>query len=379
MEIRKQTFLNKYQLVKILNAEAPMNQPSESKHLNLRSLTTDLLEKWVKNARLAPSGGNARPWEVIVKRDGPPSLEMSIRSSYINSRSPMDLDLSSSVVALGCLAKTLQSLAALDGYDAQYSISNPRNDLETGQVYIQFFYRDLIHPDYSLDTLEKRRTCRTPLSTEPLNKSERDSFYSISEIYSLLRLKNLTEVRKDVVAHLVELERIRWSNRVFLDGLFDEINFSAVKDPEAVGIRISDLGLNLPDRMLFYALHRTSQLRDLLRPALTVIAPKKSIAALLERSGGLFFLQVEENNFPSLFQLGWCFQNLWLEATKLSLGFQPVSPTLIAYNYWQTRNRQIFNDKDRETVESQSTILKDRFNLDTKKYVIGFRVGHQPR
>lgn len=354
-----------------------MNQPLGSQHLNRNTLSENLIRGWLDKVHLVPSGGNARPWQVNLRSNVPLNLSLSIRNSYLPLRSPMDLDLSSSVVALGCFAKTLQCLAAIDGFDLLLEFEDSSGDFSKGQAHIHFSQRNRTNLEYTAETLENRHTWREPLSTAKLADSQKLRMTTIAASYPKIKLKDFTDLRKELLPHLVALEKVRWSNRTFLDGLFEEINFAPIKSSQDLGIWISDLGLNLPDRLLFYSLHRFPKLRELFKPALVAIAPKKSIAHLIEKSGGLYFLEADQNQFESLFQLGFCYQNLWLDAAKANLGFQPVSPTLLAYNFWQTRDERIFNSEDIAAIKRETQYLSERFQLDTRKYLIGFRIGQK--
>ncbi|MCK6599872.1 MAG: hypothetical protein L6Q37_16025, partial [Bdellovibrionaceae bacterium] len=106
---------------------------------------------------------------------------------------------------------------------------------------------------------------------------------------------------------------------------------------------------------------------------------QKNTENFLTNCSQIYFLQANDFSLQSCFDLGYCFQDLWIEVNSQKLSFQPNGNGFVALAYWHAPNNKIFNPKEISLIEDSTQLLTQSSELNLKAPVLGFRVGYSDK
>lgn len=307
------------------------------------------------------------------------SIQLRIDPAYSAAPSPMDVDARAAVVALGCYSVYLESYAAQDGFTLTKSVVRPGASSWDVEVSLEFepIHEHSVAKSYSTSALAARWTDRREYTPQPCAPELKARMSSIVSRYPEVQEISIAAKRELLIRTCQGLEILRWRNRRFRDALFDEIDFSRGESPDSDRkIPASQLGVGGMDLLLLRAMHRFPRLRKILELGGAELIASKTVGPLFRASSGISFLQTRTDSEDGAFELGRCFQELWLTINDYGYSFQPIGLPLIAYSFWRG-DPHGFRSSRRHTriVERASQELKSEFCLDLQKLALGFRFG----
>lgn len=345
-----------------------------------QSLEIEMAAIWARQAARAASGGNAQPWVVKIERlsDNRLLFRLGIDSRYSCRPSPMDVDGKAALMALGCYAVYVEAFAALAGFEVQSrSLAAGETAWETE---VSLVFRPVVgarKTKYSEQALQQRWTDRRVYETAPCPPDLQRRMQDVLKDYSGIRATSVRSRIEAAIGPLRKLEALRWKNKKFRDSLFEEIDFSSGKDAGASRkIPASQLGVEGFDLLFLRLMHRYPALRTILSMGGSEIVARKTVPRLLRASSGVWFLQAEVKSNAAVFNLGRCFQELWLVVNDYGYSFQPIGLPLVALSYWSGDSCGIGQSPAQTGVLREVTeVLREKFDLDLKELVLGFRFG----
>lgn len=348
----------------------------KSKH---QPLDHSLIKSWIQLARWAPSGGNAQPWSAAIQNDNSVHLILSIDKDYKKEPSLLDLDGSTSIMALGTFTENLQYLARLDGYKIANFVFKNIQDFFEGKIEITFAPDNSI-PNYTADEKDKkiqilknRHTNRnlyqkTEIPLEFINWIKKEA----QELGFNFVLFSSSDSK--LISALTRLEKIRWENKKLLLSLLDELTFD--NNRILTGIPFSHLGTSLLEQYLLMLFKKFNFLGFLMPYGISWIIKRKSIRMPLEHCGLFIYLHTPLKNYEVNFKLGRLFEKIWLEGSALGLSFQPLCGHLIAYYSLIMQNPYSLNPQQQQEIADVSKKYKENWDIGLDKPLFGFRIGY---
>lgn len=290
----------------------------------------------------------------------------------------MDVDGNAALIALGCYAIYLEAFAANDGFARAGLNLNSGLTVWDIEVYLEFRPDPQAHAaGYSEAALKERWTDRRPFDNTPCPPELRRQIDAVLTRYKGTDGIFISSDREALIAPLQKLEAVRWKSRAFRDALFEEIDFSNGGEADADRkIPVSQLGASFFDILILRLMRRFPILRRMLDCGGAEMIASKTVGSLFRHSSEVVFLQARTASEASVFDLGRCFQELWLVINAYGYSFQPVGLPLLAFSYWQGDKYEIGRlPRHAAAVREASESLQARFGLDLKKLVLGFRFG----
>lgn len=347
---------------------------------------SERVELWMQTARWAASGGNAQPWRIAVLNGGRSIvLKISIDPEYRKAPSPMDIDGLASALAIGCLAQNFAFVAANDGFCMRIREFELSSSTWDSSVKLEFQRDSAVESRFTNDQIRSRKTDRTKLRRDPLNELFLANLRSIASRHvglNFVEFANTVGSQKSrLLPYLANLEQIRWRNAKLLNGLLSEIGFDSKSEKsDAAKIPLKQLGLSLPDQWLLRFFRRFPSMQILFRFGFDVIPIYKAVHILGRHCDRICFLETkllgDAGDFKRAFELGRCFQELWLEANKQGVALQPLGHPFIALAYWREDSTLELTEKQKRSIESVTSELQRHFDIDLKQLVLGFRIGY---
>ncbi|MBY0415830.1 MAG: hypothetical protein K2Q18_16785, partial [Bdellovibrionales bacterium] len=175
----------------------------------------NIIEKWIILATSSPSGGNAQPWKLDYNiQDDEIHINLSIDKEYQAKVSPMDLDGSAGLIALGCFGKTLELAASLDQYSISQKIIHSESIFWSSNVtYIYKKNRENKIPLYSEESILKRRTNREPYYKKEVPKALKNKIQNIYKKYPDVQYIEISNSDKNLISSWEGLEKLRFRNK----------------------------------------------------------------------------------------------------------------------------------------------------------------------
>lgn len=352
----------------------------------------DRVQRWLDVARWSPSGGNAQPWQVRVNRKKHEiELRIEISDEYRKDPSPMDVEGVASVIALGAFVRSLRYVCANDGFEVSSVEFDFKNVHWQTAVVLKMsphgssFSVAQMAGGYTNLEIESRRTDRLAYSASPLASEFLVDIRSLVEGFPAIRSREFNSysetTKEDVLISLKAAERVRWRNPVLLEGLLREISFVSAKKSRK--IPASQLGASKIDQALLQAMKRWPVLRAAFQTPLVEIPVRRALREFHRGSSCLMFLELsssrsqlkQEDEFRALFELGECFQTIWLEANRRGVSLQPLGLPLVVLGLWRDPGSFSFSLADKAALERVTDEFREKFQLNLKNPVIGFRLG----
>lgn len=346
-------------------------------------------QKWLNGARWAASGGNAQPWDVeFAEKDDGLVFRLSLNAKYARNPSAMDAGGAASVMALGCFAKTLEIFAGLDNFklylktwDSPRELKNKDSSQDSVQDFwsdaaVLYFRRDLMTTQtYNQTDILNRRTDRHRYKKIAVPIELQSSIKEIISKYEMLNSYEFASDKKKLSASFEELGKIRWQNEQLLTSLLSEISFADEEVKIKDKIPASQLGATSMDVSLLRLMRRFPWLGILFRIGFHKIPVQKDISNYTQHCDRMLFLEAKEYNFVNCFELGRCFQEVWLETNRRGMSFQPLGLPLIALAFWQNIDFLKFTKSQKNSITQLTEDFQRVFSINLKNPVMGFRIG----
>lgn len=350
------------------------------------------VQKWIEIAKWAPSGGNAQPWQVTATASQEKiELKMGISNKYRQDPSPMDTEGAASVMALGSFVQNLRSICLQDGFtvshvDFDFSESFWKSHVTVSIVPQRGQETDFQRP-YTADEILGRRTDRGPFKKTSLPSDFHEELGRILLKYNIIFhqfTSNTSPAKESLFLPFSKIEKARLQNSQLLEGLLKEIGFN--QDQEKNKIPVTQLGISKMDQFLlrFFRDHPWS--RKIMQTPLVGLPVSNVVHSFIDPCERICFLVVNQgqdsfsdsgrqtSELRQAFELGECFQNIWLEAHRHEISFQPLGLPFILLGFHRGSSELRFSEKNRNDLEEASRAMK-KLGIDFSKLAIGFRLG----
>ncbi len=350
----------------------------------MKPTDTGRVNHWLEIARWAASGANAQPWCVDFEESGSSvAIRLSIDPEYRPHQAMLDVRGGAAVIALGALATNLVSLAAADGFGlvrrtisaGESEVSKP--DFWKTHVQLEFEKGAAIgNPVFSPETIRARCTDRTAFRATPIPQELEQFVVSAPARHPGLRYHEFRAGgQRRLIPGLVRIDTIRWASWPYFRSFLEEIGFTSPEQhPDR--IPVSQLGISRVDQLLLKTLSRWPWLHFLLRAGGAVISAKKGLSHFGSRCERIGFLSVGKFDFEGFFEIGSCFQEIWLEANRQGVAFQPLGSLLLALGYWEKEHPEAFTRSQARVIEEVTAEFREKFGLDLRAPLLGFRLGY---
>ena len=333
-------------------------------------------QKWLDTAKRAASGGNAQPW--AVEFDEKPSsvaIRLSIDPAYIAHPSAMDKGGEASAMALGSLAFNLEIVANLDHYELSHKLWDLQKTFWDSSVTLFFTANADVKSEFSLNDIIQRKTDRTPYQKTEIPGQVLKNIRLIVRKYDVLEYFEFNTNKEQIAPALLEIEKIRWSNSELINSFLSEISFGKEEQVAKDKIPASQLGIPFLLSLFLRTLRSFPQLNVVFKLGFLHVASKKALENYIKRSDRLFFIQAINNDFECCYELGKCFQEIWLSCNQAGLGFQPFGLPLIPLTFWNHNGALKFTAAEPKKLEAVTSELANKFQMNLKCPMMGLRIG----
>ncbi len=335
-----------------------------------------IVQKWLTIARWAASGGNAQPWIAHYSEEADHLiLYLSIDPSYRQHPSLMDIMGLASVMSLGCLTLNLTQMAHGDGYVCDSMEIQKQNSNWDSTVILQFRRNRNTYSPYTEEDILLRKTDRQKYKQTPISIELEQAIAGITKKYKSTHLFTFKEEKNQLATDLFNLENIRWQHSRLFNSMLSEISFSQSQSSGSDKIPEYQLGISPADQAILKLLKQFPVLQFLLKLGFHRHPVKKIIQDSVTCCERICFLQGNDLSVEECFQLGQCFQEIWLETNKNGVSFQPIGNPLIALGYWNDPSAFSFKKKQQKTLIHITENFSTSYHIDLKKPTLGFRIG----
>lgn len=290
------------------------------------------LARWLaEHGTLAPSGGNCQPWRFEFTGD-------ALRCVHAVERSKSFLDYrhAAAYLALGAAAENVVQAGSDLGLELRPEFHPPGADPERAPASFEVRLPSsppLAVPGPASRRIRERVTNRQLAPREPLEAGERAALFGVAEAHDarlhLLEEAGELEAIEDVLG---EAERQRMLSEVMHRELFEELRFTPEETLRTLdGIDVATLEMSLADLAGLKLLQNFRYLKRMRRLA-TGQGLSKAFRKSVRRASAIGLLTVAERSPEAYFRGGRAIEAVWLEATDLGLGFQPLTSSLYVIN-----------------------------------------------
>lgn len=340
----------------------------------------NLASKWLEIARWAPSGGNAQPWMVHFEEDERHvAFVLRIDPDYQKISSLMDVEGIASAMALGSFFKNLSITAAQDGAFLLSCRPSQSGSIWNGKAEFIFEKRGARNLSViTIHDLQQRRTDRGEYRTESVPASLLNRIQDVLRNYPQLKYTEIVRKNKFLIRVLSALQKVRWQHAGFLQSLLNEIGFSSSDPHHQQKIPVPQLGVSRFESLFLSWMNQNPKAAAfLMKIGFHTMPVRKGVLTFTNACDRIFFLQAPTFDFKSAFELGACFQEIWLSAEAEKISFQPCGDGLVALAHWHGKQENYqFQPTQIKAIEKATQIFKSQFQLDMHLPVMGFRIGY---
>lgn len=329
----------------------------------MRNSTSNLWERLIYMASLAPSPENNQPWR--FKQLEPNSLEVLYDSSSALCSDPLNI---LNTLSIGAALENLSIAAEHEGYETYFEPSSQSLGLVTLKE------GGTQNPLYHYIT--RRCTNRgyfdsTSLASKLVEELENDAITFNSKLVHIADPKSLRRLARV----LGILEGLRLSSIEYTKEMRNTLRFSAKELKQNDGIPADSLAL---DPIAYTALRLASHPVGLkfLQSAVTKIGIAQHIERTIKHSGGLMILTVYDLSTQTILQAGRALERIWLKCTQAGVGVHPLG-VFPVFSYLTSHPKSLLNEaassKVKKYCNEVSAIAKQADNLVP---ALLFRIGY---
>lgn len=330
----------------------------------------DHIKQIIQAAVLAPSGENSQPWKFVVK------------DNFIYLYNVPERDLSfynfkqyGSYVAHGAAIENILITASYLGYKCLIDLfPNTEDENLVASIKLE---RSNPSEDPLFSSIPKRVSNRKAYRVVPLENEQREALFS--SVRNISGVKFYLIEDKEAIKQLALVgstnERIMLEARQVHDFFFDHLNWTEKEELEKrYGFYIKTLELPPPIVIAFKLFKHWPVMRFLNLIGFTKLVEKGN--ADLYATASAFGIIAIDNAQPKNFVLaGRATQRIWLMATKLGLGFQPLTGILFFMQKISGAEDKDFSQKHVELIKSRYETVRSTFKLEQGTVAMMFRIG----
>jgi hypothetical protein len=313
-----------------------------------------LIEKMAQAGALAPSGDNLQPWTFINDDES-----LLIVHDPNQDRSLFNVHHLASYIALGAVLENVLIAATKYNYRANicYFPEPQKQDLIARVTFARGAEVDPL-----VDSIEKRCTNRRPYETRALDGSiiqrlilEPERFPGIGLVW----LSDQSSLNKigTIVSHA---DRLLFENPLIHGHLFSTLRWNQAEiERTRDGLPIASLELGSVGSLAFRTLKNWSIVKFLNRLGFSRAAANHS-AVLMRRCSATGLITAPNTSPESFLNVGRILERVWLQATKETLAFQPMTAII----FLQLRSRLA----DYEGLSADEINVADGLCRDLQKF-----------
>lgn len=332
----------------------------------------------VAHAAMAPSGGNAQPWKFHAE-----GSRLWLRIDRTRAQNLLSVADRPVLLAMGAAAENIRIAATQRGHRVDM-LAFPfpaSHDVVAELVLAQG--RDAEHAELAalVEPLRQRATNRAPGSGEVLTCLEmRRLQWAAERRGARLELALAPRALAAVAALVGESNRIRYLCDPLHQEMFGELRWSPAEARERRdGLDVATLALG-PDARTMLRLAARPDVARLLRARDGGSALRGGAArTLIESASAVGVLSMACDTSADWLQAGRAMQRVWLEATRLGLGFQPVGTLIYMLHMLDAPAGAVFRPHERSTLLAQKQRMDEVFPRSSQRVpVMMFRLARAP-
>lgn len=322
------------------------------------SVDPDSMRKIAEAAHWAPSGGNMQPWRMIYCNNVlHVYLDCELADSFL------DYDYRGTMLGFGAMAMNIHVAALKHSYKSTCHFAF--NEQFPLVAYYTFEPSDEGIDDNLYTAMLERGSNRTLGNHKPITTEQKESIKKWTESIEGATLQWLDPPFDDLADVLGGIERIRLMTDRGHHDFIDEMRWTeeeAIDTKDGIDLRTIELtetekaGLSISKDFDI-----VRKLRDLKLGG----GFEKMMRNALEQTGAVGFVQMPDNSRESYFEGGKASALAWVEATRLNLGFHPVSPSTFIFNRYVHENKEVQFEPFKEELAELRNKFMSILNLQS--------------
>ena len=332
----------------------------------------EIIQKILEMAVYAPSGDNSQPWKFVVKDNEIKIFNIPERDNfYLNFRQ------SGSYVAHGALIENIVIVASQNGYKADISLFP--DSREPDLVAVVKLTQTNPTEERFYPFIKERVTNRKPYENKKLSEGQKRSFLNAPEEVGgggKIILVDEEDKMKLIGEASSAMEQIALETDFLHKLFFGDIVWTEEEEHEKKrGLYIKTMELPAPAQILFKIIRYWPVMRIFNMLGFAKMVAKTN--AKLYASGGVFGAVVVDGDSPRDFiNAGRLTQRVWLKATKMKLGFHPVTGILFLARRVMAGETQELSEAHIELIKKSYEKIKLAFGAENGVIAMAFRIGN---
>lgn len=329
------------------------------------------IEKILDAGIQAPSGSNSQPWKFRIEGE-----KLLVFAEYKKDHPVLNYRNRGTLIAQGALLENITIASRNFGYEPQISLF-PNSEDQNCVASVTFRKSDRTG-DPLFEAISKRATNRKPYSKSALSEEQLKELTSISENFPGLQLRFETSPDKiQTIAQASSVNEIVMLEDKQLHSLFyNEITWNEQEDSQRrMGFFLKTLEMNFGQRSALRLFKSWSIIKffNKLGAARGIASSNaKTYAAV----GAIGVVVVPDNDLDFL-KAGRLMERVWLNATKMGLGFHLVTGILYLWQRIQDSDFKDLSDEHRRLTEEAYKSIANAFNIaPDQRIAVLFRIGN---
>jgi molybdopterin/thiamine biosynthesis adenylyltransferase/nitroreductase len=351
-------------------------------------LSTELVEKIVTAAVLAPTGANIQPWKWLYFEK---NLFLFFDDRY--SAGLLDYGNTTSFVGLGAATENVVLKAHELGYEVILEKENLNKDSKLMCVF-KFFknlntnLKNLSEPhvcDDLVDSIPNRLTNRNIGKRVKIERSRLDKLKNIAETIPGARLRiiddeNILNEIRDVTS---VMDRVRVTHKGGHKDFLAEIRWNAEEVQQfRNGVDLLGTVDLTPSELAGWRVLKDWDVVKYLNEWGVGGATEKIQKKSIDASSAVGLLTMPKFDCNNFYESGRVFQRIWLLANKDNICVHPASLSTLIFNTYNYGDKNIFPERMRTEISEMRTKFEKIFSIDEQLgEVILFRffIGEPPK
>lgn len=325
----------------------------------------------IEAAIRAPSGENCQPWRFAVDGD---SIDIYVRPEQ--DQSLYNWGNRAAYLSVGAAIEN----AVIAASEEQCKLSVvlfPENDpllVARGTLV----HDKTITPDPLAQSVLMRATNRKPFKKTPLTTAETGALLDAGNRGNVSCMLTGKRAEMAVLGKAGSTnEVVMLQNQYLHDFFFSHINWTREDDErKRIGFFIDTLELQPPARLAFKILRSWGWTRFLNKLLHFNEIVGKQNGATNSRAAAMGVLASPKNTPEGAVEAGRVLERVWLTATALGLGFQPLAGIPYFYLRIEAGEHEHFSDDDIERIECAHKAAANVFGTGDDTIFFMFRIGH---
>lgn len=326
------------------------------------------LEAILAAAVAAPSADNAQPWKFTAVGDDITLLHVPEADKSLDN-----IVQNASTVSHGCLLENIRLVAAQFGYHPDIRLAEDPQDKVVAQIHLTHGTSDA---DDLYECVALRSSNRKPYSTDPLTDAEIKYLFDEHTFPPGIRVLLKAGQEKDALATASSVnEKVVLENRLLHAFLFDHVTWSKAEDEASPGFYIDTFELQGPQKIAFRLFSHWRILQLFNRIGASDFISRDN-AALYKKSAAIGAIIAEETTRTGYINAGVALQRIWLRATKLGLGFQPLTGVTLLMQRIREEGGTGLSEQHIALIHSTYRQIENICGDPEGKILMLFRIGH---